>query len=84
VSKHMKSIADEWSEFERRCIPAGAGIGQRFAMRRAFYAGVVSTLGLTLDATDIAGDDDDKGAMLLDGLMDECKVFHADMLAGRV
>lgn len=79
----MKTIAEQWADFESVVIPRSAGGAQRQEMRRAFYAGFHSALECALQAADESGDDDDLGARMLQSLRDECKKFAVAVVAGR-
>lgn len=78
----MRTLADEWKEFETLVIPQSAPAMQRKEMRRAFYAGAQSLLQATVE---IASADlsDDAGAAILEGYHDECRRFGNDIAHGR-
>ena len=41
----MSAMDDAWAEFDRQCIPAELGAGQRRSLSLAFYAGASVGLG---------------------------------------
>lgn len=77
----MRTIADQWVDFERLVL-VNAGKVQRSEMRRAFYAGAQAVLRVTLDIA-AADSSDDAGAAMLEGLHDECRRFGGEIAAGR-
>lgn len=66
----MQSIAEIWSEYEERVVPADAGEVQRVETKQAFYSGVGSILHAQLQMT---GEDltDDQCTDLLTSWLDE-------------
>ena len=78
----MRTIADQWADFERLVMPQGASALQRQEMRRAFYAGFQAslTVGVEIAAADLS---DEAGAAVLQGLHEECQSFCAEIAAGR-
>jgi hypothetical protein len=76
--KSKKRIEKEWLDFEKRVMPKNAPAVQRQEMRRAFYAGVSSTLNIAF----ALGDDDvgeDEGAAVLESMRQECIEFVAQV-----
>jgi hypothetical protein len=78
----MKTLAEEWSGFEAAVMPASAGPVQRHEMRGAFYAGFHSALTAAVEAAIECGDDDARGAELLEQLRQEARRFVLSMLRG--
>lgn len=78
----MRTIAQQWTQFERLVMPQGASALQRQEMRRAFYAGFQAslTVGVEIAAADLS---DEAGAAVLQGLHEECQSFCAEIQAGR-
>jgi len=78
----MRTIAQQWALFERLVMPPGAGQMQRQEMRRAFYSGFQASLnvGVEIAAADMS---DEAGAAVLQGLHEECRLFCAEIQAGR-
>ncbi len=78
----MRTIADIWSSFEARVLPPSVGPVQRQEMRRAFYGGAVSALGLCVEISDHAKTDD-QGATMFEALHQECRDFGRAVEEGR-
>ena len=78
----MRTIADQWAEFERRILPKNAPTVQRVETKRAFYAGAQAVLFVMVQIAD-ADASDEAGAAILEGLHDECRRFGAEIAAGR-
>jgi hypothetical protein len=78
----MRTIAALWESYSREVIPAAANDIQRQEMRRAFYAGAGSMMGLVYDL----GEDsisEDAGIAVMQGLVDEAHAFSAAVVAGQ-
>ena len=83
MSDHkLPSIAEQWEEFAKAVLRPGTPDVQRREMRRAFYAGVASTL---TQCQRIGEDDvhEDEGCLYLTALTEEVDRFVADMLVGK-
>ena len=78
----MRTIADQWADFERLVLPKSAGAVQRQETRRAFYAGAQAALTVAIQIAD-ADPSDEAGAAMLEGLHDECRRFGEEIAAGR-
>jgi hypothetical protein len=78
----MRTIFDQWSEFERRILSESAGPVQRMEMRRSFYAGAQSMLNELKELGD-ADVSDDAGMGVLEGYQDELLAFGFEIAAGR-
>lgn len=70
----MKSLAELWI-LASVVIPPDAPAAQRRDMRRAFYMGAQSALSAMAEASLECGDDDDKGAKMIETLHRECREF---------
>lgn len=70
----MKTMFDEWQEYDQEIIPADAGSNQREECRRAFYAGARSALSLAYEAVD-----DRNGEDRLQALDDEVNQITKDL-----
>lgn len=73
----MKSLFDEWRDFEAKIIPKHAPAIQREECRRAFYAGAVCMFALTLDAT--TPQDEAECELRLTQLHDELNAYPSDL-----
>ncbi len=78
----MRTIAQQWTQFERLAMPPSAGQLQRKEMRRAFYAGFQASLSVGVEIAD-ADLSDEAGAAVLQGLHEECQLFAGEIAAGR-
>ena len=78
----MRTIAEQWADFERLVLPRTAGAVQRQETRRAFYAGAQAALTVSVEIAD-ADLSDEAGAAVLEGLHDECQRFAGEIAAGR-
>ena len=79
----MRSVAQQWAQFEALVLPASAGPTQRQEMRRAFYAGFQGALMAGIEMADESGESDDIGVTLIQRLHDECQQFAREVAAGR-
>lgn len=79
----MMTLDECWKKYELMAIPDDAGSVQRREMRRAFYAGAYSLISLMLDATDTAGDDEDRGAEMIAAYEKECRDFAEAARTGK-
>lgn len=79
----MRTIAQQWTEFEGRVLPAGAPDIQRREMKRAFYAGFFGALMAGMEMADESKASDDVGVTMIQRLHDECHRFAAEVQAGR-
>lgn len=82
----MKTIAQQWGEFDKAVLLPTAPAIQRTEMRRAFFAGFHSALLSGIEISNVVGDgndSDDIGANMLENLHRECIAFSADVQAGR-
>ena len=70
--RERRTLSDEWGDFSKAILPAGASEIQRVETRRAFYAGASSMLALISDGLDA-----DKEATELD-------VQYVDSLAEKI
>jgi hypothetical protein len=78
----MRTIAALWESYNKEVVPATASPIQRQELRRAFYAGAGSMMGLVYDL----GDDsisEDAGIAVMQGLVDEAHAFKNAVLAGQ-
>lgn len=75
----MKTLQDEWNNFERCVVPDDAHIAQRTDMKRAFYAGAHKTLRLCLELPE----DEEEAHKELDRLFDETEEFAKQVLEGK-
>lgn len=79
----MRTVAQQWAQFETLVLPPTAGKTQRTEMRRAFYAGFHGALMAGIEMADESGESDDIGVTLIQRLHDECQQFALDVAAGR-
>lgn len=70
-------IGTQWSDFEAKVVPASAGLAQRLEMKRAFFAGAVTLLGI-MDKINSLRLPEDQEADQLDGIERELKRFSRD------
>jgi hypothetical protein len=59
----MKTVAQEWAEYEKAIVPKNAGPTQVKETKRAFYGGCMSMLHILMAMTDLSDND---GADLLE------------------
>jgi hypothetical protein len=69
----MKSIAERWTEFERRVIASDAPQIQRDEMRLAFYAGCATLIDVENEVASV--DDDAVCVIMLDTIYQEVWKF---------
>jgi hypothetical protein len=79
----MNTIFDKWAGFEAIVIPQDAPPIQTQEMRRAFYAGAASMLGLLYDISD-EGVSDEAGSAMMEGWRDECDLFIQQVNKGEM
>jgi hypothetical protein len=79
----MRTVAQQWAEFEKLVLPPDAGRTQRTEMRRAFYAGFQGALMAGIEMADESKDSDDIGVTMIQRLHDECQQFACQVAAGR-
>lgn len=79
----MKTIAEQWALFEQMVLPQKASPLQRQDMRRAFYSGFQAAMVAGIEIAAASGDDDARGAAMLQALHDECAQFVVEVHHGR-
>lgn len=79
----MRTVAQQWEQFEALVLPAAASKTQRTEMRRAFYAGFQGALMAGIEMADESKDSDDIGVTMIQRLHDECQAFAASVATGR-
>lgn len=74
----IQSAYEQWSAATQ---PRDASDVQRQEIRRAFFSGAFTTLGVLVDAT--AGDDvsEDQGVVILEAMHRECEHFFKVLVA---
>jgi hypothetical protein len=78
----VKTIADEWADFERTLLdPIAASATQRQETRRGFYAGAQALS--TLMVTGCGDSSEEEGVEVMEALSRELKAFAAEVQAGR-
>jgi hypothetical protein len=75
----MNTIKDAWDSFERKVIPNEASSVQRLEMKKAFYAGVHSTLQFQLGLVDTKLSEDAM-VLMLQGWHEEVEMFVNSLL----
>jgi hypothetical protein len=78
----VKSLAEAWTALEAAYDPA-AGPMQRREVRRGFYCGAASALGIVLAILDSGQDPTEEDVARLHDLDAEVMLFFADLKAGR-
>ena len=76
------TVRDAWESYRRDVMPADAGPDQIRECRRAFYMGFWAMLNINIGI----GDDsvtEEMGVFVLENLVNECKRFNHDVVAGR-
>lgn len=49
----FKSMTEAYETFSKKCIPVEAGVGQRDALRRSFFAGMISMQGMAFQLAEL-------------------------------
>lgn len=80
--RERRALADEWSDFERQCIPEGAPTMQVVEMKRAWYAGAATLFSLVSGGLDADHEPTDLDVAYLDSLHQELKVFANRLVVG--
>lgn len=74
----MFSVKDKWDSFRKAVIQEKASEIQVSEMQKAYYAGVVSTMGMMHQiGSDIKSEDE--GAAICCAIVDEAKQFFNDL-----
>ena len=81
--RERRTLADEWKDFERQCIPERAGPGQRIETRRAWYAGAATMIALISGGLDADHEPTDLDVAYLESLSQELTAFSRDIGEGR-
>ncbi len=76
------TIASEWKSFDERLL-RGAPPIQKQEMRRAFYAGAQSFLGILMNGLDPDAEPTEADLQRMDALDKELQQFSKDVLAGK-
>lgn len=76
----MKTLAQQWQEFERKVVPEGACAGQRADMEDSFYAGAFVMLG-TMSEAAASSATDEIGMTRIAKLHLECNAYFRMAIA---
>lgn len=84
IEQHQdRTIAGLWESYERDVLlPSGMKDFQRQELRRAFYAGAIGLFALVHGLGE-DGISEEAGMHVLDGVVEECKAYRDEVLAGR-
>ncbi len=74
----MNTIQSKWESFRKDVIPEDASVIQVEEMKKAFYAGAASILGLQLYDMDETISEE-AGAAMMNGWFEECKSYMMSM-----
>lgn len=78
----MNTIAEQWEDFAREVLPDDVSEVQLREMRRAFYAGSLSSLSSLYLLHNLAGMSEAAAVGILAGLHEECLLFGLQVANG--
>lgn len=83
IENHQdRTIAGAWNSFSAAALPPGACEQQRRQVKRAFYAGAISLLGV-LDELSEPEVSENAGVAVLESLHQEARAYGAAIQTGR-
>lgn len=75
----MKTVKEQWEEFEKCGVPVDAPPMQRRDMKTSFYAGAFSVLG-SMASEDFDNLTEDEAISAIEGMYGECTATLAGMV----
>jgi hypothetical protein len=81
--RERRALRDEWAEFAKKILPAGAPEVQRTEMRRAWYTGAAAMFGLMTGGLDADHEPTDLDVAYVESLNQELVAFGRDLNRGR-